>query len=262
MGRNLTVRVVYRQQTVGRRPVYYGRDCALINRLWLCLWRCYHRSTGVFQAWDNWVWSFFLIATVSHCPRVVQFECEGCAEGWHVKERELIVPRGSKYCSLPGPWMKRGEHVRVFPSREMVRWWQGWLYHAECAGRGECKEGYEPDYEGLLVAYCPQCSPKFKREVSVRPSDQALWYAYARVDWPDIRGRVKYNTLRKGQKRAVQKAIKKYKVGWDKEYEELTKEREERRKAYRREQQMAEASYQSYHYQVEEEWDDEVMPFC
>ena len=82
------------------------------------------------------------------------------------------------------------------------------------------------------------------------------------MDWPDIRGRVKYNTLRKGQKRAVQKAIKKYKVGWDKEYEELTKEREECRKAYRREQQMAEASYQSHHYQVEEEWDDEVMPFC
>ena len=70
VGRNLTVRVVYKTQTVGRRPVYYGRDCVLIDRLWRCLWRYYHRSTGVFGAWDNWVRSFFLIATMSHCPRV------------------------------------------------------------------------------------------------------------------------------------------------------------------------------------------------
>ena len=262
VGRNLTVRVVcvtetppYQKQTVGRRPVYYGRDCALINRLWICLWRCYHRSTGVFRAWDNWVRSFFLIATLSHCPRVMQFECEGCAEGWHVKERELLGSR--RKC-------QRGEHVRVFPSVDMVRWWQGWLSHAEYSGGGERTEGYEPDYEygGIFVAYCPQCSPKFQAEVSVRHCVQERWYAYARVDWPDQRGRVKYNTLKKSRKREVQKAIKKYKVGWDKEYEELSKEREECRKAYWREQQMVEASYQSYHYQVEEEWDDEVMPFC
>ena len=210
------------------------------------------------------MWSFFLIATVSHCPRVVQFECEGCAEGWHVKERELIVPRGSKYCSLPGPWMKRGEHVRVFPSIDMVRWWQGWFYHT---GWPDMDWDEEPDYQrwGLFVAYCPQCSPKLQREVSVWPTDSRVWHEYAKVDWIDIRGTHKYNTLPKRRKREVQEAIERYKVGWDKECEELTKEREEYRKkmvAYYREKQIAEASYQSYHYQVEEEWDDEVMPFC
>ena len=43
----------------GRRPVRYSLDCYVMNRLWICLWRCYHRSTGVFGAlfgaWDSWV---------------------------------------------------------------------------------------------------------------------------------------------------------------------------------------------------------------
>ena len=56
------------------------------------------------------------------------------------------------------------------------------------------------------------------------------------MDWPDARGRVQYNTLKKSRKREVQKAIKKYKVGWDKEHEDLTKEREEFMKAYRKEE--------------------------
>ena len=265
VGRNLKVRVTFRraggvQQTVGRRPVYYGRDCVLINRLWLCLWRWHHRITGVFWAWDNWVRSFYLIATLSHCPRVMQFECEGCAAGWHAKEKETIKLPGSKYCSLPGIQKPRGEHVRVFPSIDMVRWWQGWFSHT---GWPDMEGDEEPDYHrGLFVAYCPQCSPKLQMEVSVWPTDSRVWHEYAKVDWIDIRGTHKYNTLPKRRKREVQKAIKRYKVGWDKECEELTKEREECRKAYWREKQMAEASYQSYHYQVEEEWDDEVMPFC
>ena len=91
------------------------------------------------------------------------------------------------------------------------------------------------------MAYCPQCSPKFQAEVSVRCSHPRLWYMYARVDWPDKRGRVKYNTLRKSRKREVRTAMQKYKVGWDKEYEDLTKERAEFIKASMTEEQMADA---------------------
>ena len=168
--------------------------------------------------------------------------------------------RGSKRSSLPGIQKPRGEHVRVFPSIDMVRWWQGWFSHT---GWPDMEGDEAPDYHrGLFVAYCPQCSPKLQMEVSVWPTDSRVWHEYAKVDWIDIRGTHKYNTLPKRRKREVQKAIERYQVGWDKECEELTKEREECRKAYWREKQMAEASYQSYHYQVEEEWDDEVMPFC
>ena len=265
VGRNLKVKVVYRsrtgRQTVGRRPVYYGRDCEVMNRLWLCLWRCYHRSTGVFRALDNWVRSFYLIALVSHCPRVVQFECRGCAEGWHVERRELQGFRMK---------CQRGEHVRVFPSVDMVRWWQGWLAHAGYVGRGhERLECYDPDYEnGLFVAYCPQCSPKFQKAVSVQSSHPALWHMYARGDWPDARGRVKYNTLTRGRKREVRKAIKRYKVRWDKEYDTLTKANAEywKEETVRRQRQYLQQEDEmagTNHQDQEEEGTglDEEMPF-
>jgi len=150
----------------------------------------------------------------------------------------------------------------------MVRWWQGWLSHAEYSGGGECIEGYDPDYaNGLFVAYCPQCSPKFKKAVSVRSSNPALWYMYARVDWPDVRGRVMYNTLKSGRKREVRQAIKRYKARWDKEYDTLTKANAEywkeetarRQRQYNlREDEMADATYQD---QEEEAWLDAEMPF-
>ena len=60
------------------------------------------------------------------------------------------------------------------------------------------------------------------------------------------------------RKREVQQAIKKYKGGWDKEHQVLTKEREEFMKAYRMEKQMEEAYH---HDQVVEDWDDEAMSF-
>jgi len=212
---------------------------------------------------DNWVRSFYLIATVSHCPRVVQFECQGCAEG----ECEWVAPRELKGFRMKG---KRGEHVRVFPSVDMVRWWQGWLEHAAYVGRGhECLDGYYPDYEnGLFVAYCPQCSPKFQKMVSVQRSNPARWYMYARVEWPDARGRVKYNTLKRCKKREVRMAIKRYKVRWDEEYDTLTKARVEywKEETARRQMRdllqgdkMADAYNQD---QKEEAWSDEEMPFC
>jgi len=163
---------------------------------------------------------------------------------------------------------QRGEHVRVFPSIDMVRWWQGWLSHAEYSGRGECIECYDPDYEnGLFTAYCPQCSPKFQKEVSVRSIIPALWHKYAKVGWPDARSGTKYNTLKANGKRAVRAAIKRYKVRWDKEHETLTKAAEEywKEETARRQRQylsqgdeMADANYQD---QEEEAWLDEEMPF-
>ena len=117
------------------------------------------------------------------------------------------------------------------------------------------------------MAYCPQCSPKFQKEVSVRSIIPALWHKYARVDWHDARGRVKYTTLKSSRKREVRAAIKRYKVRWDKEYDTLTKAEEGywKEETARRQRQyllqgdeMADANYQD---QEEEAWLDEEMPF-
>ena len=54
------------------------------------------------------------MASVSHCPVVIQFICVPCCEGKYDDE---------------GKCQRRGMANRVFPTLGQVRWWQSWLSH-------------------------------------------------------------------------------------------------------------------------------------